>query len=357
MRKDKNIYTAARGRQAMIFPGSNLFNKGGQWIVASELIQTSRLFARTSANIEPEWIEEVGPHVCKYSWSEPHWERNRGQVVAFEKVTVYGLTIVDRRKVNFGRLNPREAREIFIRSALVEGDLPGRYDFLEHNRDLLSGIEHLESKTRRRDLLVDDEAIVAFYDAHIPQIADLRSFDRLIKDMGGDEFLRMKEEDLLRTKPDFEEIAQFPDTFSAKRPELPLRYAFHPGEEDDGITLTVPVHTLPVLSDGYLEWLVPGMLPEKVAILLKSLPKGIRKYLVPFNETARRILQAIGYGNGDFYSRLSEAVFNLTGVRIPPEQWNADQLPDHLKIRFEVVSPEGKFWPRGANRNPAAPCR
>jgi ATP-dependent helicase HrpA len=349
MRKDKNIYTAARGRQAMIFPGSNLFNKGGRWIVASELIQTSRLFARASANIEPEWVEEIGPHVCKYSWSEPHWEKKRGQVVAFEKVTVYGLTLVDRRKVNFGRINLREAREIFIRSALVEGDIPGGYGFVEHNRDLLSRIERLESKTRRRDLLVDDEAIVAFYDAHIPQIADLRSFDRLIKDIGGDDFLKMKEEDLLRASPDFEEIAQFPDTFIANGAELPLRYAFHPGEDDDGITLTVPVHILPILSEGSLEWLVPGLLPQKVALLLKSLPKGIRKYLVPFNETARRIFLGLEYANGDFYSRLSEAVLNLTGVRILPEQWNGDQLPDHLRIRFEVVGPQGNILASGRN--------
>ncbi len=161
MRKDKNIYSAARGRQAMVFPGSNIFNKGGQWIVASELVQTSRLFARTAANIDAAWIEEIGRHVCKYSWSEPHWEKKRGQVVAFEKATLYGLTVVDRRKVNFARINPAEARKIFIRSALVEGDLPGRYGFLDHNRALLSEIEQLESKTRRRDLLVDDEAFFA----------------------------------------------------------------------------------------------------------------------------------------------------------------------------------------------------
>ncbi len=159
----------------------------------------------------------------------------------------------------------------------------------------------------------------------------------------------MKEEDLLRAKPDFEEIAQFPDTFIANGAELPLRYAFHPGEDDDGITLTVPVHTLPILSDDPLEWLVPGLLPEKVALLLKSLPKGIRKYLVPFNETARRIFLGLEYGNGDFYSRLSETVFNLAGVRIPLEQWNGKQLPDHLRIRFEVLGPQGNVLASGRN--------
>lgn len=285
--------------------------------------------------------------MCKYSWSEPHWEKKRGQVVAFEKVTVYGLTLADRRKVNFERINPAEAREIFIRTALVEGELPRKYDFLEHNRELLARIELLKNKTRRRDLLVDEETLVAFYDAHIPQIADLRSFDRIIKEMGGDDFLKMKEEDLLRTEPDSGEIAKFPDTFSANGTELPLRYAFHPGEEDDGITLTVPVHMLPILSEGPLEWLVPGMLPEKVTVLLKSLPKGIRKHFLPFNETAPRILQGLVYGKGDFYSRLNEVVFQLTGVRIPREQWNTEQLPDHLRIRFEAVGHKGNVLASG----------
>ena len=347
MRKDKNIYTAARGRQAMIFPGSTIFNKGGQWIVASELVQTSRLFARTSANVDPGWIEEAGRHVCTYSWSEPHWERGRGQVAAFEKVTLYGLTLVDRRKIDFARVNPAEAREIFIRSALVEGDLPGRYGFLDHNRALLAKIEQLESKTRRRDLLVDDQALVEFYDARIPQIADIRSFDKLIKDKGGDDFLKMKEEDLLRTEPDFEAIEQFPDTLSACGVQLPLRYAFHPGEEDDGITLSVPVHILPVLSAESFEWLVPGMLQEKVTVLLKSLPKSLRKQLVPVNETAPRILRALETGHGDFYDRLSDAVLNVTGIRIQPEQWDAEQLPDLLRMRYEVIGPKGDVLTSG----------
>ncbi len=349
VRKDKNIYSAARGRQAMVFPGSNIFNKGGQWIVASELVQTSRLFARTSANIDPAWIEEVGRHVLKYSWSEPHWEKKRGQVAAFEKATVYGLTVVDRRKVNFAPINPAEARKIFIRSALVEGDLPGRYGFLDHNRTLLSQIEQLESKARRRDLLVDDETLFGFYDARIPQISDIRSFDKLIKDMLGDGFLKMKKEDLLRTEPDFDAMEQFPDTLRANGTELPLRYKFRPGEDDDGITLTVPVHALPVLSAQPFEWLVPGMLPEKVTVLLKGLPKGIRRHLVPVNETARRIWRNLDFGSGDFYSRLADAVLSLTGIRISPEQWDKEQLPDHLRMRFEVVAPRGNVLASGRN--------
>lgn len=344
LKKEKNIYTAARGRQAMIFPGSGIFNKSGSWIMASELVQTSRLFARTAANINPEWIEEIGRHLCKYSWSEPHWEKNRGQVVAFEKATLFGLTIVERRKVPFGRINMKEAREIFIRSALLEGELPGKYGFLTHNRDLLSQIEELESKTRRRDLLVDSERLFQFYDRRIPETADLRSFDRLIRDRGGDDFLKMTQKDLLRTEPDFEAIGQFPDGLVAGGIELPLRYAFNPGEDEDGATLTVPVHALPALRSDSFEWLVPGMLPEKILILLKSLPKSIRKHFVPVNETARRIGEHIlqsGEPGGDFYVRLSSVVHELTGVRILPGQWDSGQLPSHLRMRFEAIGPAG----------------
>ena len=349
LRKEKNLYTAARCRQAVLFPGSTIFNKGGAWIVASELVQTTRFFARTAANIDPEWIEAVGRHVLKYSWSEPHWEKKRGQVVAFEKATAYGLTVVERRKVNFERINPSEARDIFIRSALVERDLPAKYGFLDHNLALLSEIEQLENKARRKDLMADEQALYEFYDARIPQICDIRSFDKLIKDMGGDEFLKMKREDLLRNEPDFDAARQFPDTLSATGAQLPLRYTFSPGEKEDGVTLTVPVHTLPSLGGEAFEWLVPGMVQEKVALLLKNLPKEIRKRLTPIGETARRILPHLSFGEGDFYTRLGEAVFNLTGIRVDPRQWDSEQLPDHLRMRFEVVGPSGNVLASGRN--------
>ena len=361
LKKEKNVYTAAKGRQAMIFPGSGIFNKGGAWIVASELVQTSRLFARTAANINPEWLEEIGRHLCKYSWSEPHWEKSRGQVTAFEKATLYGLTIVERRKVSFGRINPKEAREIFIRSALVEGELSGRHGFLDHNRELVAKIEELESKTRRRDLLVDSEVLFQFYDerlAEVPEISDLRSFDKLIKDRGGDAFLKMTEKDLLRVEPDFDAIGQFPDGFDANGMQLPLRYAFNPGEDRDGVTLTVPVHALPALRTDPFEWLVPGMLPEKVLLLLKSLPKNLRKHFVPVNETARRISEHIlhsGELRGDFYVRLSSVVHELIGVRIPPEQWDRSQLPSHLRMRFEAVGPAGNVLGSGRDLDELRP--
>ncbi|MGC9194635.1 MAG: ATP-dependent RNA helicase HrpA [Syntrophobacteraceae bacterium] len=349
LRKDKNLYTAARGSQAMLFPGSSIFGKGAAWIVASELVQTTRLFARSAANINPEWIETVGRHVLKYSWSEPHWEKNRGQVVAFEKATVYGLTVVERRRVNFERINPAQAREIFIRSALIERQLPPRYDFLNHNTALLCEIEQLENKTRRRDLLADEQALYEFYDERIPQISDIRSFDKLIKDKGTEEFLKMRREDILRNEFDSAAEQQFPDTLNPTGAQLPLKYAFCPGQTDDGLTLTVPVHTLPSLSGEAFEWLVPGMVPEKVSVLLKNLPKEIRKRLMPLAETARRIVPYLASGEGDFYTRLGEAVFNLSGIRIDPRQWDESQLPEHLRMRFEVVDPTGNVLAAGRN--------
>lgn len=355
LRKEKNIYTAARNRQAMIFPGSGMFNRGGQWIVASELVQTSRLFARTTANIEPEWLEELGKHLCKYSWSEPHWEKKRGQVAAFEKATLYGITVADRRKVDYGRINPAEARDIFIRSALVEGELPGIHGFLDHNKNLVSKIEELESRARRKDLLVDEEALFRFYGERVGQFSDIRSFDRFIRDKGGDDFLKMTEKDLLQAEPDFDELEQFPDTFDANGLHLPLTYRFQPGEEPDGVTVTVPVHALATLDQSPFEWLVPGMLAEKILVLMKGLPKSIRKNFVPVSDAARAVWRILPFGRGEFYSELARKIFELTGIRVSPEHWNINELPDHLRMRFEVIGPDGNVLGAGRELNDLRP--
>ncbi|NLJ27029.1 MAG: ATP-dependent RNA helicase HrpA [Deltaproteobacteria bacterium] len=347
VRKDKNIYLATKNRQVMLFPGSGLFNKGGAWITASELIQTSRLYARTVAVIEPEWLEDLGGHLCRSTFFEPHWEKKRGQVVAFERVTLYGLTVVDRRKVDYSRVRPAEAREIFIRSALVEGDLPNGYAFMEHNRNLIRQVEELESKTRRRDLLVDEETLFQFYDQRLPQLSDIRSFNKFLKDQGGDDCLRMREADLLRAEPDFEALEQFPDTLSVGDMELPLRYAFHPGEKDDGVTASIPVHLLARLSEEPFQWLVPGMLLEKVTLLIKSLPKGIRRQLVPAGETAQRLVVGLPFREGSLSFQMSRCIKEMMGVRVPPEMWDFEQLPPHLKMKFEVVGPGGDLLGAG----------
>lgn len=347
MRKEKNLYMAAKNRQVMIFPGSGLFSKAGAWIAAAELVQTSRLFARTVANVEPEWIEQLGRHLCRSSYSEPHWEKNRGQVVAFERVTLYGLPIVERRKVNYGRVSLQEARAIFIRSALVEGDVAGRYGFLEHNRRLIERIEELESKTRRRDLLVDEEALTRFYEERLPPIADVRSLDKFIKDAGGDAVLRMSERDLLRAEPDFNALEQFPDRLAIDDFELPLRYHFHPGEEDDGVTAVVPIHALNRVSTAALEWLVPGLLEELVLTLIKGLPKGLRRQLVPVGETARRVCGMLPFRTGRLGPALSRCLAEMVSLVVPQEAWCLEALPPHLRMRCEVVGPDGRVLGSG----------
>jgi ATP-dependent helicase HrpA len=301
------------------------------------------------ANIKPEWLEELGSHLCRYSYSEPHWEKKQGQVVAYEQVKLYGLTIVDRRKVNYSGIRPAEAREIFIRSALVQGEFPGNFGFLEHNRELIQRIEEMESKTRRRDLLVDDEVIYRFYDERLPEIADLRSFNKFLKNQGNDDLLRMTEGDLLRTIPDFDELEQFPDTLHVEDLQFPLRYTFHPGHEEDGVTVTIPIHALPKVDSQPFEWLVPGMLLEKVTELLKALPKSLRKQLVPVGYTAQQVTQRLPFRKGHLYSHMSTLIWEMTGVRVPVQQWNREDLKDHLRMRFEVVSSEGRVL--GAGRN------
>ncbi len=349
MRKDKNLYVGIRNRQLMVFPGSGVFRKAGSWIVAAEQVQTSRLFARTIANIEPSWLEELGAHLCRHTHSEPHWERRRGQVVALEKVTLYGLPIVEGRRVNYGRINPGDAREIFIRSALVEGDLPPRYGFLEHNRRLMARLEDVENKTRRRDLLLDDEALFDFYDGRIPHFSDLRSFDRFLKDKGGDAFLRMTEEDLLRTRVNLECLEQFPDALVMGEQTLPLEYCFQPGTDEDGVTVVVPVHLLPQLEKSFFGWLVPGLLPEKVTLLLKSLPKNVRKQLVPVSETAGRLAALLEYREGDLFVQLSRLIGEHFRVRVPLDAWNEEELPPHLRLRFKAVNSKGNVL--GAGRD------
>jgi len=362
LRKEKNIYLSAKNRQVMVFPGSGLFNKAGSWIVASELVQTSRLFARTVANIQPEWLEELGGHLCRYSYSEPHWEKKRGQVIAFERVTLYGLPVVEQRKVSYSRINPAEAREIFIRSALVEGELPGRYGFFEHNRQLIQKIDELESKSRRRDLLVEDAIIYDFYDARIPGVddkrsnsrqvsilADIRSFNKFLKDQGSDDFLCMKETDLLRAEPDFSALQEYPDKLRVGDLDLPLKYSFEPGTEEDGVTVIVPVLSVKTLAPESFAWLVPGMLLEKITVLLRSLPKGQRKQLVPIGESALQLLACLTFGEGSLYVQLSRCLATTKGVEVAPGQWDESGLPQHLRMRFEVVGTDGKVLGAGCS--------
>lgn len=347
-KKEKNLYTATRGRQAMIFPGSGLFNRGANWIVAAEMVETSRLFARTVANIESGWLEPLGGRLCKHTYSAPRWEKDRGEVVASETVTLFGLPIVTGRPVSYGRIDPDGAARIFIRGALVEGEVKKPLPFLVHNQELIEKVAGIEEKVRRRDLLVDEEAIAGFYERRLPGIFDMRSLQHLIRDRQSDSFLRMTQEDLFVKAPDMGEIDLFPETVSTGGWRLDCLYRFDPGNPEDGITLKIPVHAIPSVRDASMDWAVPGLVKAKVMALLKGLPKEYRKRLQPLVQTGEIILAQMER-RGALPSAMSGFIYKKFGVDIPADRWPLEALDDHLKLRFAVM--DGKDRELAAGRN------
>jgi ATP-dependent helicase HrpA len=339
VKKEKNVYLGAGNQVLTIFPGSGQVNKAGQWIVAGELVETSRLFARTVATIDPQWLEALAGPLCRRSYAEPHWEKSRGQVVASETVTLFGLVIVAGRKVDYGRVNPKEAREIFLRSALVEGELKGTYGFIAHNKELLSKIEDMECRIRRRGLTPDDATVFAFYDERVGELCDERTFARMLKDRGSDAFLRLKEEDFF---PEVPELEPFPETLRVGDVELGLSYRFEPGTDDDGVTATIPIALAPQLSPEVFEWLVPGLLGDKVALLLKGLPKRLRKHLIPLARTAEEVLSELGPPEGSLFATLQELLLRRFKLRVDRGDWPVEALPAHLRMRYCLVAADGK---------------
>ena len=351
LKKEKHLYTAARGRPVMVFPGSGLFKSAGTWIVAAELVETTRLFARRVATIDSAWLEEVGQAQCRYTYLEPHWERSRGEVVALERVTLHGLVIEPGRPVSYGRIDSTEAAAIFVRSALVEGDLRSPLPFTDHNREQIEAVRDLENRLRRRDLLVDEETLADFYRERLPGVYDLRTLASLIKEKGGDGFLRLNREDLLRNAPDLQTLEGFPDRVRLGGDAFACLYEFEPGSDADGVTVRIPSTLAPAVAPESLDWLVPGLLCEKVAALIKGLPKEFRKRLVPVARTAEIIADELPRGEGAFLSTLSRFIHARFGVDIPAAAWPQANLPDHLKLRISITGPRGETLRAGRDRS------
>ncbi len=342
IKKEKNIYRMAKGKEAMLFPGSGLFNRGGDWIVSAELVETSRLFARMSAVIQPEWLEEVAGDLCRRTYLEPHWEKNRGEVVATEQVSLHGLIIIPGRPVSFGRIDPAQATKVFIRSALVEGEVRTPPPFLAHNLNLMDEVAGMEDKIRRRDILVSEDILTRFYEERIGIAYNIRTLNKLIKDRGGDGFLRMARDQLMGYDPE-EEIARYPDKITVGTRVLTCAYRFEPGGEDDGVTIRIPADTAAALPLESADWQIPALLKEKVTHLLKGLPKEYRRKLVPIPQTVETVLTGMEKDVGvPLITALARFIHERYNVSVPAAAWPTESLPDHLRMRFAIVNEKGK---------------
>ncbi|MBU9767304.1 ATP-dependent RNA helicase HrpA [Mycobacterium sp. TNTM28] len=339
-------YAGARNSKFVLAPGSVLTKKPPRWIVVADLVETSRLFGRIAAKVEPEAIERVAGHLVHRNYSEPHWEAKRGAVVAFERVTLYGLPLVPRRKIGYTQIEPDLCRELFIRHALVEGDWQTRHHFFRDNARLRAELEEIEERARRRDLLVGDDDIYAFYDARIPaDIVSARHFDAWWKKQRHKtpDLLTFTRDDLLRS----EDGADNPDTWQAGDLELPLTYRFEPGAADDGVTVHVPVGVLARLGGDGFAWQVPALREELVTALIKSLPKDLRRNFVPAPDTARAILGDIDPSAGSLLDEVQRELRRRSGILVPIDAFDLSKVPDHLRMTFAVETAEGKEVARG----------
>ncbi len=350
-KKEKNLYQTTANREIMIFPGSGIFNKGQPWIVASELVETSRLFARRVANIEVDWLEAIGKDLCKRSYSEPSYHEKRQSVTAYEKVTLYGLVIVPRRQVHYGKINPKQATALFIEKALVEGLLRTSHPFFEHNQTLKESIIQKGAKLRRCYEFEVNQAMSNFYTDRLHNITSAHDLHGLLMRKNRkekQEFLFMREEDfnLMFEEPSLED---YPDNWNLGDHLLPLNYRFKPEEKRDGVTLRIEEKILPCMDANSLDWVIPGLWEEKILYLMKGLPKRLRKLLVPIPETAKTTVQNLKRTHHSFLDALSDHLRRHNGVSISPDEWNADRLPDYLKIEIEIEDYQHKVIARGRN--------
>ncbi|MFF4653214.1 ATP-dependent RNA helicase HrpA [Streptomyces sp. NPDC001380] len=337
---EKREYVGARGARFAVFPGSGLFRKPPRWVMSAELVETSRLWARINARIEPEWVEPLAGHLVKRTYSEPHWEKKAGAVMAYEKVTLYGVPIVAQRKVNYGRIDPELCRELFIRNALVEGDWETHHRFFAENRRLLSEVEELENRARRRDILVDDETLFDFYDQRLPEdVVSARHFDSWWKKARREQpdLLNFEKSMLINESAGGVTEEDYPDHWQQGKLRLRLTYQFEPGSDADGVTVHVPLPVLnQVTSEGF-DWQIPGLREDLVTALIRSLPKAVRRNFVPAPNFAKAVLQKLTPRQEPLLPALERELRRMTGVTVPPEAWGQTPVPDHLQVTFRVV--------------------
>ncbi|MFE6130483.1 ATP-dependent RNA helicase HrpA [Streptomyces sp. NPDC056437] len=337
---NKNEYLGARGAKFAVFPGSALFKKPPRFVMSAELVETSRLWARVNAKVEPEWIEPLAQHLLKRTYSEPHWEKDQAAVMAFEKVTLYGVPIVAQRKVNYGRIDPETSRDLFIRNALVEGDWRTHHKFFADNRKLLTEVEELEHRARRRDILVDDETLFDFYDQRIPDhVVSGAHFDSWWKHKKREEpeLLDFEREMLINEKAAGVTKDDYPDSWRQGPLKFRVTYQFEPGADADGVTVHIPLQVLNQVTDEGFDWQIPGLREEVVIELIRSLPKPVRRHYVPAPNYAKAFLERAVPLQEPLPVTLARELKRMVGVPVGAEDFDLTRVPDHLKITFRIV--------------------
>ena len=347
---EKREYVGARNARFALVPGSSLAKKAPRWVMAAELVETNRMWGRVAARIDPAWVEKVGAHLVKRSYSEPHWERKQAAVMAYERVTLYGIPVVAQRKVSFGRIAPVLSREMFLRSALVEGDWDTHHAFFAANRALLDDVEELENRARRRDIVVDDDELYDFYDKRIPEsVVSGAHFDAWWKSARREtpDLLTFTLGDLVRSDADAMSALEYPDVWVQGDLRLPLTYQFEPGSDADGVTVHLPVAVLNRVAPEGFDWQVPGLRQELVTALIKSLPKPLRVRCVPAPDTAAAVLAVVEPRSRPLLDALETELLNTKRVDIRAEDWDWSKVPPHLRMTFRVEDERGRTLAEG----------
>ncbi|VAW85791.1 ATP-dependent helicase HrpA [hydrothermal vent metagenome] len=337
-------FLGARNKKFQIFPGSALFKKSPKWLMAGEIVETAKIYARVVAKIEPEWLEQAAAHLIKHNYSEPHWEKKQAMVIGYERLSLYGIIVVAKRKVDFSTVDAKLAREIFIRCALIEGELQSKASFFDHNQTLISEIKDLEHRSRRQDILVDEEVLYSFYDQHLPPtVCDRRSLEKWFKRASStqQQALLLKKEHLLAKDESGVSAENYPPHIVFNGLKMTLQYHFEPGHELDGVTVEVPLGLLNQLSAAPFEWLVPGLLKDKIVALIKTLPKRLRKNFIPAPQFADACMEKIQQ-QGSLLTALSQALLKMTGVEVQHSDWQSEMISNHLFINYRVINQSGK---------------
>ncbi|MGZ8215263.1 MAG: ATP-dependent RNA helicase HrpA, partial [Methylosarcina sp.] len=349
-RHEQYEYLGARGLKFFIFPGSGQHKARPKWIMAAEQVETSKVYGRTVAKVEPEWIEQCAEHLVKRNYYDPHWEKKAARCAVYERTLLFGLTLQAGRKVPYEHVDPKAAREIFIRSALVDHDYHSNAQFYLANQKLLEEVGYIQHKGRRVDLIEDEEWLYQFYDKKVPaEVVNGITFDQWRKKVEREnpKILFLTREDLTREQEHVVNEWDYPDSKKIGNLTITLQYRFEPGHDEDGVTAIIPVHQLNQVSQVPFDWLVPGLLEEKCIALIKSLPKPIRKHFVPVPETVKQCLEIEPDFKGSLYEWLGNRLRRLTGEAIPLNAWNVEQLPEHLKMNFRVIDDQGKLLDYG----------